>query len=116
MCTRDDGYCQSMYVYNYHICMYIIVCIYIQVTCRPVCNTVRMRYGKVMEGVVNEGTVMIALHETGLSSHDANVLYDGCGSLESIAKCNLQSVVELTSLETTTANHMIQFIHSSTNN
>lgn len=74
------------------------------------CEVVRERYEKVMEKMISEDTVMSVLEKTGLTSHEVAVTIDGCGSLQSLASSNVQSLIDHTSLEQHRAVLLNQFL------
>ena len=67
------------------------------------------RHTQAMENLIkNDEQITGALQQIGLTPHEANILFDGCGSLKDIAKCDLGDILDKTSLDTLTAKQIVE--------
>ena len=59
----------------------------------------------------NEDTIVGAIQQIGLSPHEANVLFDGCGCIEDIAACSVEDLLDKTSLENSTIKDIVKLMN-----
>ena len=82
-----------------------------QVNVPSVRTTVQGRHDKAMRKLlINEDTITTALQQLDLTPHEANVLFDGCGSLEDIAKQDIDGILHNTSLDKSTTQLVLRLI------
>lgn len=65
--------------------------------------------------MISEDTITTALQQLDLTPHEANVLFDGCGSLEDIAKHDIDGILHNTSLDKSTAQLVTKLINKQRN-
>lgn len=68
------------------------------------------RYKKEIDKMVSEEAIISALKIVGLTEHEATVTIDGCGSLQSLAQHNVQSLSDCTSLDYRSAQLLHNFL------